>query len=148
MTLEEVVMTAPDGPLFNNAAQAWNHTFFWNGLSPERIKMPERVHNLIRRNFNSIDAFEKEFLKKGTERFASGWLWLVGGQGNLQIETTSNAGNPLRHKRTAFLTCDLWEHAYYIDYRNDRAKFLEAAFQLINWDFVDKNLAQAEATAA
>ena len=138
----EVIVREADGGIFNNAAQVYNHTFFWNGLKPGGGGEPMgKVASAINAAFGNFAAFKEQLTKAATTHFGSGWAWLVKGKdGKLAIETTVNAGCPLRDGKTPLLTCDVWEHAYYIDYRNARPKYVEAFFGLVNWDFVAKNL--------
>lgn len=141
MSLEEIIMKS-EGGVFNNAAQVWNHTFYWNGLTPNGSGAPGgSLAEAINKDFGSFDKFKEEFTTKAAGLFGSGWNWLVkDNNGKLSILQTSNADLPMKHNHTALLTCDVWEHAYYIDYRNARPKYLEAYWNLINWDFVQKNL--------
>jgi superoxide dismutase, Fe-Mn family len=140
-TLEEIIKTAK-GPIFNNAAQVWNHTFYWNCLKHKGSGEPKgQLAAAIEKQFGSFAQFKEQFTKAASELFGSGWTWLVKNEkGALEIVTTGNAGNPLTAKQKPLLTCDVWEHAYYIDYRNARPKYLEAFWNIINWDFVGKNL--------
>jgi len=141
-TLEQILMTA-NGPIFNNAAQVWNHTFYWNSLSPNGGGDPKgKIAELINRDFGSFDAFKTAFTATAVGHFASGWAWLVqGSDGKLKIVDTHDAGHPEREgKGKPILTCDVWEHAYYVDYRNARAKYLESFWKVVNWDFANKNL--------
>jgi Fe-Mn family superoxide dismutase len=140
-SLEEIVKGA-EGGIFNNAAQVWNHTFFWNGLRPGGGGEPTgKVADALKGAFGSFAAFKEAFTKAAVGHFGSGWGWLVKGKdGKLSVESTANAGCPLRDGKTPLLTCDVWEHAYYIDYRNLRPKFVESFWTLVNWDFVAKNL--------
>jgi Fe-Mn family superoxide dismutase len=140
-SLEDIITKAPAGPVFNNAAQVWNHTFYWNCLSPEGGGRPAgELGAAIERTFGGFDKFQEEFTETATKLFGSGWAWLVqNGNGSLAITTTANAGNPLTDDKKPLLTCDVWEHAYYIDYRNARPKYLEGFWQLVNWDFVAAN---------
>jgi len=142
MPLEEIIKTADAGPLFNNAAQHWNHSFYWNCLAPKAGGEPSgELANAIERNFKSFKEFVKEFSAAAIEEFGSGWAWLVQKKdGSLAIEKTSNAEDPLTRNERPLLTCDVWEHAYYIDYRNARAKYVEAFWNLVNWKFVAANL--------
>ena len=142
LSLEEIVRKAPAGPLFNNAAQVWNHTFFWSCLSPNGGGEPSgKLLDAINGAFGSVDGFREQFADKAVNNFGSGWTWLVKkGDGSLAIVNTSNAGTPLTDGDTPLLTADVWEHAYYIDYRNARPKFLEGFWQLVNWEFVAGNL--------
>jgi len=141
MPLEEVIMTA-EGGVFNNAAQAWNHSFYWNCLSPNGGGAPKAaLETAINKSFGSFEKFKEEFTTKATTLFGSGWTWLVRKtDSTLAIEQTQNADLPMKHNLKALLTCDVWEHAYYIDYRNARPKYVEAFWNLVNWDFVQKNL--------
>ncbi len=140
-SLEEIVKSASGG-VFNNAAQVWNHTFYWHSLSPNGGGEPTGdIKAAIEKDFGGFDKFKEEFNKKAAGQFGSGWAWLVKTpQGKLEIATTANADTPLTTDNKALLTCDVWEHAYYIDYRNDRAKYLEHFWNLVNWDFANKNL--------
>lgn len=140
MALEDVVRKS-DGKVFNNAAQVWNHTFFWNCMGPGCGGDPgDDLAGAILNKFKSFSEFKKQFSEAAVGQFGSGWAWLVRNKdGSVAIETTSNALNPLTSDKTALLTCDVWEHAYYIDYRNARAKFLEAFWSVVNWDFANKN---------
>ena len=139
-SLEDIVMQA-DGGIFNNAAQVWNHTFYWNGLSPDGGGEPTgALGAAIDKAFGSFAAFKEAFIKSAVGNFGSGWTWLVkNGDGSVSIVNTSNAANPLRDGMTPLLTIDVWEHAYYIDYRNARPKYLGEIWKLVNWDFVAKN---------
>jgi superoxide dismutase, Fe-Mn family len=142
MDLEEIVRTASQGPLFNNAAQVWNHTFFWQCLSPDGGKAEGELARAIDGSFGSLDAFKSKFTQTAINTFGSGWAWLVrGNDGSLAIESTSNADTPIAHGKQPLLTCDVWEHAYYIDYRNARPKFVEAFWKIVNWNFVAQNFA-------
>jgi Fe-Mn family superoxide dismutase len=142
--LEDVIL-ASDGGVFNNAAQVWNHTFFWNGMKPNGGGQPTGdVLAAITRDFGSFDKFKEEFSNAAMTQFGSGWAWLVVDGGKLSVMKTGNADLPLKHGKKALLTCDVWEHAYYIDYRNLRAKFVETFLNhLVNWDFVSENLKKA-----
>jgi len=136
MPLESIIKSA-SGPVFNNAAQAWNHAFYWNSLSPEGGGKPAgALAGAIDAQFGSFEAFRKEFTRVAMQLFGSGWCWLVKNKdGSLLIESTHNAGTPLTHNQEPLLTCDVWEHAYYIDYRNARAKYIDAFWSLANWRF-------------
>jgi Fe-Mn family superoxide dismutase len=130
------------GGLFNNAAQVWNHTFFWNCMSPNGGGEPTGpVADAINSAFGSFDKFKEEFNAQGAANFGSGWTWLVkNADGSVAIVNTSNAHTPVEDSNvTPLLTADVWEHAYYIDYRNARPKYLEGFWNLVNWDFVNKN---------
>ncbi len=139
-SLEEIIKTSSGG-IFNNAAQVWNHTFYWNSLSPNGGGEPTGdLANAINRTFGSFEEFKEAFTKCAVTTFGSGWAWLVKNpNGSLELVSTSNAGCPLTEGQTPLLTCDVWEHAYYIDYRNARPKYLEAFWSLVNWDFASKN---------
>ncbi|MHB2025572.1 MAG: superoxide dismutase [Elusimicrobiota bacterium] len=140
-SLEEIIKNA-DGGLFNNAAQFWNHGFYWECLSPKRMKAPTgHVLQAIVKYFGSFEKFKEEFTKSATTLFGSGWTWLVEKKdGSLALRNTSNADDPMKYGEKTLLTCDVWEHAYYIDYRNSRPKYMDAYWNLVNWDFVEKNL--------
>jgi superoxide dismutase, Fe-Mn family len=140
MSLEDIIKKSSGG-IFNNAAQIWNHTFYWNGLSPNGGGQPSgKLADAINSTFGSFDKFKEEFTKTAVTTFGSGWGWLVkNADGSLALVSTSNAGNPMTSGQTPLLTCDVWEHAYYIDYRNARPKYVEAFWNLVNWDFVAKN---------
>jgi Fe-Mn family superoxide dismutase len=140
-SLEEIIMSASGG-LFNNAAQVWNHTFYWNCMRPNGGGQPTgELASAIKDDFGSFDAFKEQFTQTAITTFGSGWAWLVKTKDDqLKVINTSNAGNPLNFDYTPLLTCDMWEHAFYIDYRNAKAKYLEAFWSLINWDFVASNL--------
>ena len=140
-SLEELIRES-SGAIFNNAAQIWNHTFYWNSLSPKGGGEPSaKTVDILESSFGSLDKFKTEFTNKAIGQFGSGWAWLVKTSSDkLTIETTSNAENPLRSGHTPLLTCDVWEHAYYIDYRNARPEYLKAFWQIINWDFIYQNL--------
>jgi Fe-Mn family superoxide dismutase len=138
----ETIILKSDGGLFNNAAQVWNHTFYWHCLSPQGGGEPQgRLAQAIDAKFGSFQTFKEQFSKTALTTFGSGWAWLVlNEQGELAITSTSNADTPMRHQHKALLTCDVWEHAYYIDYRNARASYIDHFWNLVNWDFVAKNL--------
>jgi Fe-Mn family superoxide dismutase len=147
LSLEETILKS-DGPVFNQAAQAWNHEFFWNGMDPERQPASGRVQELVEVAFGTFETFTHRWIKEGTHHFGSGWLWLVEIDGELKIEATPDAENPLKSGKNALLTCDLWEHAYYIDYRNERTKYLESFLELVNWRFVESRLTQSQRLSA
>jgi len=136
-SLEEIIGNASGG-LFNNAAQVWNHTFYWNCLSPEGGGEPTgALAEAISRDFGSFDNLKEKFNESAVGNFASGWTWLVQHtDGSLALLNTDDAETALTSDATPLLTCDVWEHAYYIDYRNARPKYLEAFWNLVNWDFV------------
>ena len=139
----EDIITSASGGIFNNAAQVWNHTFYWNCLSPSGGGEPSgAVAEAINAAFGSFDDFKEKFSTSAATNFGSGWTWLVKNQdGGLAVVNTSNAGTPMTDGLTALLTCDVWEHAYYIDYRNARPKYVEAFWNLVNWNFVSENFA-------
>jgi Fe-Mn family superoxide dismutase len=143
LALEEIIRRAPTGAIFNNAAQIWNHTFYWNSLSPKGGGEPTgSLAEAITRTFGSFANFKEEFTRCAVGTFGSGWAWLMKHpDGTLGIVSTSNAGCPLTAGQTPILTCDVWEHAYYIDYRNARPKYVEAFWHLVNWDFAARNFA-------
>ena len=140
MSLEDIVMKSSGG-VFNNAAQVWNHTFYWNCLSPNGGGAPSgALAAAIDAKFGSFEEFKKQFNQAGATNFGSGWTWLVkNADGSLEIFNTSNAGTPMTSGKQALLTLDVWEHAYYIDYRNARPKYLETMWNIVNWDFVAAN---------
>lgn len=140
----EAIVTKAQGPIFNNAAQVWNHSFYWNGLAPGKGGEPTgALAAAIAKTFGSFAKFREQFTQSAVTLFGSGWAWLVRKKdGSLAIVQTSNAGNPLTSGDTPILTCDVWEHAYYVDYRNARAKYVESFWNLVDWDVAAKNLAR------
>ena len=138
--LEGIIVKASGG-LFNNAAQVWNHTFYWHCLSPSGGGEPSGALGVaIKKTFGSVDEFKKQFSQTAITLFGSGWGWLVKNpDGSLALTGTSNAGTPITEGETAILTCDVWEHAYYIDYRNARPQYVESFWNLVNWEFAAKN---------
>lgn len=140
MSLEDIVRKSSGG-IFNNAAQIWNHTFYWNCLAPQGGGTPSgALASAIDKAFGSFDGFKEKFSQTAITTFGSGWGWLVKNTaGGLELVSTSNAGCPLTAAQTPLLTCDVWEHAYYIDYRNARPKYVESFWNLVNWDFVARN---------
>ncbi|MAT64417.1 MAG: superoxide dismutase [Fe] [Gammaproteobacteria bacterium] len=140
-SLEDIIRSAPAGGVFNNAAQVWNHTFYWNCMSPNGGGEPTgALADAIKAAFGSFADFKEKFSTSGATNFGSGWTWLVKKpDGSVDIINTSNAGCPLTEGVTPLLTLDVWEHAYYIDYRNARPKYIEAFWNLVNWDFVAGN---------
>jgi Fe-Mn family superoxide dismutase len=141
LSLEEIVEKSSGG-LFNNAAQVWNHTFYWNCLSPKGGGDPTGpVAEALVKSFGSLGAFKEKFAATAVGTFGSGWAWLVRNtDGSLGIESSSNAGTPITAGKKPLLTCDVWEHAYYIDYRNARAGYVDKFWQRVNWAFVAENL--------
>lgn len=142
-SLEHIIMHSSGG-IFNNAAQIWNHTFYWHCLSPNGGGEPKgELAKAIEKAFGSFAQFKELFTKASVGTFGSGWGWLVKkADGSLEIVSTSNAQTPMTSQQTALLTCDVWEHAYYIDYRNARPKYVEHFWELVNWDFVAANFSQ------
>lgn len=139
-TLEEIIKSS-DGGIFNNAAQVWNHTFYWNSLSPDGGGEPnDDIAYAINDSFGSFAEFKEQFSKSAITNFGSGWTWLVKEGDRLAILNTDDADSALAHGKEALLTIDVWEHAYYIDYRNARPKYVEAYWNLVNWNFVNQNL--------
>jgi superoxide dismutase, Fe-Mn family len=148
-SLEEVIKTSfqdsSKAGIFNNAAQVWNHTFFWNSLKPQGGGAPTGdLAAKIDKDFGSFDKFKEEFSNAAATQFGSGWSWLIDDGGTLKVIKTPNAENPLAHGKKALLTLDVWEHAYYIDYKNARPAFIKNFLEnLVNWDFAAENLAKA-----
>jgi superoxide dismutase, Fe-Mn family len=141
-SVDELVKTAPKGPVFNNAAQIWNHTFYWNSLSPRGGGRPTgALAAQIDRDFGSFDSFKEKFTAAAQGHFGSGWAWLVkSDDGKLKIVDTHDAGNPIRDGTgNPLLTIDVWEHSYYISYRNARPKYIDAFWNVVNWEFASKN---------
>ncbi len=140
LSLEEIIMKATGG-VFNNAAQIWNHTFYWHCLSPSSKGKPQgALLDNINNTFGSFEKFKEDFTKTAVSTFGSGWAWLVkNNDGGLELISTANAGTPMTENKKALLTCDVWEHAYYIDYRNARPKYVESFWEIVNWEFVSKN---------
>jgi len=140
--LEDIIKRAPAGGLFNNAAQVFNHSFYWNCLSPNGGGTPTgTVLETLEKSFGSFEEFKTKFTQSAVTNFGSGWTWLVKTGDGVEIVNTSNAGTPVSEGRHPVLTCDVWEHAYYIDYRNARPKYVDAFWNLVNWDFVAQQLA-------
>ena len=143
-SLEEIIKTS-EGGVFNNAAQVWNHTFYWSSMKPGGGAAPTGdLAQAITRDFGSLEKLTEELSAAAVAQFGSGWAWLVLDKGKLAVTKTSNADLPLKHGQKALLTLDVWEHAYYIDYRNLRPKYVETFFKsLVNWDFALENLKKA-----
>jgi Fe-Mn family superoxide dismutase len=141
-SLEDVIQGAGEGGVFNNAAQVWNHTFYWSSLrKPGGAGPSGKLLDAINRDFGSLDALKQQFKEAATTQFGSGWAWLVLDGAKLKVTKTANADLPMKHGQKALLTCDVWEHAYYIDFRNARPNYVDAFLnQLANWDFAAKNL--------
>lgn len=157
MTLEDIITkTHPVnekdfGKIFNNAAQAWNHTFFWNCLKVDAEKPSGKLANAIENAFGNLDEFKNKFTTAGKEQFGSGWVWLAWCPNHqmLEVVKTGNADNPMAHGKTPLLVCDVWEHAYYLDYQNRRPDFLQTFVDhLINWDFVAQGFERVTRKAA
>lgn len=145
-SLEDIVKNSygkpNEKPVFNNAAQVWNHTFYWNCLAPKGGGEPTgQAKDLINKSFGSFADFKDKFSSAAAAQFGSGWAWVVKSGDGLAIETTPNADTPVAEGKTPVLTLDVWEHAYYVDYRNARPKYIEAFWNIVNWDFFNKNLA-------
>jgi Fe-Mn family superoxide dismutase len=150
MPLEQILRHA-HGPIFNNASQAWNHTFFWNCLQPfgDHVGPDGDLRLALERAFGTVEEFKTKFIEAGQNHFGSGWVWLVrDSSGDLKVEATHDADNPLRGGLAPILVCDVWEHAYYIDYRNERGKFLNAVAGILNWNFAARNMAEYGARRA
>jgi Fe-Mn family superoxide dismutase len=141
-TLVQIIQNA-QGPTFNNAAQVFNHNFYWLGLNPKETKPSVELQELIDKSFGSMEQFKDEFTQNAAKNFGSGWTWLVLKDNKLEIMNTSNADTPIRQDIVPLLTCDVWEHAYYIDYRNARPEYLNKWWEIVNWNFVSKNLAES-----
>ncbi len=140
-TLEEIIMNS-DGSIFNNAAQIWNHTFYFEAFSPKGKREPSgHIGEAIEESFGSFQNFKEEFSKSAATLFGSGWAWLAAdSSGRLSVYQEPNAGNPLTKGLKPLLTCDVWEHAYYIDYRNNRANYIESFWKIVDWDIVGKRM--------
>lgn len=142
LDLEAIIKKAPAGPIFNNAAQVWNHTFYWHSMTPHPTQPQGALLTAIEKQFGSLEQFKELFSKAAIGQFGSGWAWLVkNADGSLSVQSTSNAGTPMTENKKALLTCDVWEHAYYIDYRNLRPKYVEKFWELVNWKFMAENFA-------
>jgi superoxide dismutase, Fe-Mn family len=146
-SLEDLIVASAEDPelkgVFNNAAQDWNHTFYWYSMKPRGGGKPHgAIADMINTTFGSYENFKKQFVEAGTKQFGSGWVWLVlDTDGTLKITSTGNADLPLIHGQRALLTCDIWEHAYYLDYQNRRKDYVEVFLDhLVNWDFANRNL--------
>ena len=138
-SLEEVVRQAK-GKLFNNAAQAWNHDFYWHSLSPKRRRPAGALLHRLEKDFGSYDGFAGKFAAAANGQFGSGWAWLVEKDGKLEVVATGDADTPMAQGRKCLLTVDVWEHAYYVDYRNERERYVSAILDRLNWEFAEKNL--------
>ena len=141
MSMEDVIKKS-SGKIFNNVAQIWNHTFFWHCLTPKQAAPGKKLTDALVKTFGGVEDFKKAFTEAAINTFGSGWAWLVQrADGSLALVSTSNAATPLTGTDKALMTCDVWEHAYYVDYRNARPKYLEAFWNLVNWDFVSAQMA-------
>ncbi len=141
LSLEDIVRNCKDAKIFNNAGQVWNHNFYWESLSPEGGKDPKgALLHSINDSFGSVELFKKYFSQSALSVFGSGWTWLIDKNGKLEIINTSNAETPLQKNEKCLLALDVWEHAYYIDYRNNRNKYVDIFWDIVNWDFAQKNL--------
>jgi Fe-Mn family superoxide dismutase len=139
-TLEDVVRSAK-GKLFNNAAQAWNHDFYWRSLAPKKTRPSSALAPRIDADFGGYDVFADKLAKAAADQFGSGWAWLIEDGGKLAIATTSNADTPMAHGKKCLLAIDVWEHAYYVDYRNERERYLSGVIgERLNWEFAERNL--------
>jgi Fe-Mn family superoxide dismutase len=150
MTLEDVIQTSfrkKDRPVYNNASQAWNHTFLWDSMKPGGDGCPTgALSDMINNQFGGLDGFRKQFQESAVGQFGSGWTWLIADEDTLAIVSTSDADSPLTTDTTPLLTLDVWEHAYYLDYQNSRDKYVDAFLEhLINWDFAQANLDAVDA---
>lgn len=139
--LNHIILNS-EGGLFNLAAQVWNHEFYWKSMcAPNQKNISEGLLKELEKSFGSLDSFKEKFLKEALTHFGSGWAWLIKNkEGQLQVISTHDAENPLKAGHKPLLTCDVWEHAYYLDYKNDRGSYLEGFWKIVNWDFVDQNL--------
>jgi superoxide dismutase, Fe-Mn family len=144
-SLEEIVLSAEPGPVFNNAAQTWNHTFFWSCMTPGGGGDPDgELGTALEQSFGSVDDFKQTFNDQAKTLFGSGWTWLAKGDNGLEIVQTKDADLPLKHGKTALLTLDVWEHAYYLDFQNARPAYIETWLEnLVNWEFAASNLAKS-----
>jgi superoxide dismutase, Fe-Mn family len=138
-SLEELVRAA-EGKLFNNAGQAWNHEFYWNSLSPKRQRPPAALLARLEKDFGSYERFADAFAAAAVGQFGSGWAWLVDKDGRLQVMATPNAESPMAQGIKCLLTVDVWEHAYYVDYRNERERYVSAVMERLNWEFAARNI--------
>ena len=144
-TLEQVILFS-SGPVFNNAAQVWNHTFYWNSMKPNGGGKPTgQLLELVNRDFGSVDNLLQQLGEAAKTQFGSGWAWLVQDGGKLKVTQTANADLPMKHGQKALLTMDVWEHAYYLDFQNARPKYMDTFLgELVNWDFANANLSDAK----
>lgn len=152
LTLDEIIVRArlkTDTDVFNNAAQAWNHNFFWKSMSPNGGKPDGKIRDMVESDFGSVEAFREQFRDAALSQFGSGWVWLVLDQGKLRIMSSGNADTPAGTELAPIITLDVWEHAYYLDYQNERKRFAETFLdKLINWNFANSNIDESEARQA
>ncbi|WP_187647518.1 superoxide dismutase [Nitrosophilus labii] len=142
LSLTQIVKSS-EGKLFNNVAQAFNHKFYFNSLSPKPTSPSDQLLAAIEETFSSLSKFKEEFIEKASSLFGSGWTWLIKDENNkVFILNTQNAETPITEELKPILVCDIWEHAYYLDYKNERVKYLNSFFELINWDFASKNFVE------
>ena len=140
MSLEDIILKS-DGGIFNNAAQTWNHTFFFQQLTPIETAMPSKLVKKLNEDFGSTEIFQEDFITAATKQFGSGWVWLVADKdGKLSIKGTVNAGNPMTEGLKPIMVIDVWEHAYYIDYRNNRKAYIEGFWKLLDWNKIAERL--------
>lgn len=143
LPLHEIIQQA-EGPIFNNAAQAWNHILYFLQFTPTPVAMTSRFSQLLETNFGSVEAFKKQFAEAAAKFFGSGWVWLtMDKEQRLQIVATANAGNPLTQGLHPLCCIDVWEHAYYIDYRNRRPEYIEKFWNILNWEYVEQRMTQS-----
>lgn len=153
MSLREIIFESHRKPgdekIYNNASQSWNHSFFWNCLTPKLGQRPGiKTLHLLNEKFGSLQNFKENFISDAMEVFGSGWAWLVKNGNSVTIECRPNADSPVTYKEDALLCCDLWEHAYYLDYQNDRRKFLDQFLKIVNWEFIEEGLINSEVPTA
>lgn len=140
-SLEELIKAMPSGPVFQNAGQVWNHSFYWDSMSPSAQKPSQKLQEMLDASFGGFEEFKSEFVKIALATFGSGWVWLVQEGSKVKLVSTSNADSPLSlNLGQALFTCDVWEHAYYLDSQNDRAAYASKFLNLINWQFAESNL--------
>lgn len=146
MSLVDIIRKTENPIVFNNAAQVYNHDFFWKSLTPvgEKKEVPENLKQIIEANYDSLDHFKQGFLSKAAKHFGSGWIWLVRAESEVELWTTHDADTPVTQQNVTPLLCvDFWEHSHYVDYLNDRKSYLERIFEILNWEFADENLSKS-----
>lgn len=151
MQLEDILFESwgKNKKLFNNASQVWNHNFYWTCLTPSFVEPSTRLRQMLAEGFGSVAELQEKFDQQGSELFGSGWIWLIKNRkGEIRIQALSDAENPLLVGDTPLLCCDIWEHAYYLDYQNDRARYMEAFWSAVNWRTVEQCLMQSSARSA